>query len=111
VRAKVCDGDQKNVSTDENNSLHLCHGAGQHGRNDWEAQLRKSGIGKITDEIGGESSVLLFQNAVNFRPWLERLQKVFGNQYCVVSGHTWKEKWSPAGRHFNQRAGRRYYIC
>jgi hypothetical protein len=59
-------------------------GAGRLGRNAWEAQLGQSGIAKIADETGGEYYALGTQNAVSFKPYLERLQKVFDNQYYLV---------------------------
>jgi hypothetical protein len=59
-------------------------GVGRLGRNSWEAQLGQSGIGKIADETGGEYFALGYQNAVSFKPYLDRLQKVFENQYYLV---------------------------
>jgi hypothetical protein len=59
-------------------------GAGRLGRNAWEAQQDQSGIAKIADETGGEYFALLNQNAVSCKPYLERLQKIFENQYYVV---------------------------
>jgi hypothetical protein len=59
-------------------------GVGRVGRNAWEAQLGQSGIAKIADETGGEYFALGTQNAVSFKPYLERLQKIFNNQYYLV---------------------------
>jgi hypothetical protein len=59
-------------------------GAGRLGRNAWEAQLGQSGIAKIADETGGEYYALGTQNAVSFKPYLERLQRIFDNQYYLV---------------------------
>jgi hypothetical protein len=59
-------------------------GAGRLGRNAWEAQLGQSGIAKISDETGGEYYALGTQNAVSFKPYLERLEKIFENQYYLV---------------------------
>jgi hypothetical protein len=59
-------------------------GAGRFGRNAWEAQLGQSGVAKIADETGGEYFTLLFQNAVSFKPYLDRLQKILDNQYYLV---------------------------
>ncbi len=59
-------------------------GAGRLGRNAWEAQMGQSGVAKITDETGGEYFAMLYQNAVSFKPYLERLQKIFQNQYYLV---------------------------
>jgi hypothetical protein len=59
-------------------------GAGRLGRNAWEAQLGQSGVAKIADETGGEYFALGIQNAVSFKPYLDRLQKIFDNQYYLV---------------------------
>ena len=59
-------------------------GVGRLGRNGWEAQLGQGGIAKITDETGGEYFALGTQNAVSFKPYLDRLQKIFDNQYFLV---------------------------
>jgi hypothetical protein len=59
-------------------------GAGRLGRNAWEAQLGQSGVAKIADETGGEYYALGTQNAVSFKPYLERLQRIFDNQYYLV---------------------------
>jgi hypothetical protein len=59
-------------------------GAGRLGRNAWEAQLGQSGIAKIADETGGEYYALGTQNAVSFKPYLDRLQRIFNNQYYLV---------------------------
>jgi hypothetical protein len=59
-------------------------GVGRLGRNSWEAQLGQSGIAKIADETGGEYFALGTQNAISFKPYLDRLQKIFDNQYFLV---------------------------
>ena len=59
-------------------------GAGRLGRNAWEAQMGQSGVAKITDETGGEYFAMLYQNAVSFKTYLDRLQKIFQNQYYLV---------------------------
>jgi hypothetical protein len=59
-------------------------GVGRLGRNSWEAQLGQSGVGKIADETGGEYFALGTQNAVSFKPYLDRLQRIFNNQYYLV---------------------------
>jgi hypothetical protein len=59
-------------------------GAGRFGRNAWEAQLGQSGIAKIADETGGEYFALGTLNAVSFKPYLERLQRILNNQYYLV---------------------------
>lgn len=59
-------------------------GVGRAGRNAWDVQLGQSGIGKIADETGGEYYSLGIQNLVSFKPYLDRLQRVFENQYYLV---------------------------
>ena len=59
-------------------------GAGRIGRNAWEAQLGQSGIAKIAEETGGEYFSLGTSTVVSFKPYLERLQNIFLNQYYVV---------------------------
>src|SRR5215469_9186040 len=59
-------------------------GVGRFGRNAWEAQLGQGGVAKITEETGGEYFALGTQNAVSFKPYLERLQKIFNSQYFLV---------------------------
>jgi hypothetical protein len=59
-------------------------GNGRMGRNAWEAQLGQSGVAKIADETGGEYFALGIQNAVSFKPYLDRLQKIFDNQYYLA---------------------------
>lgn len=59
-------------------------GVGRMSRNAWEAQLGQGGIAKITDETGGEYFALGTGNAVSFKPYLDRLQKIFSNQYFLV---------------------------
>jgi len=67
-------------------------GVGRLGRNSWEAQLGQSGVAKIADETGGEYFALGTQNAVSFKPYLDRLQKVFDNQYFLVLQVTPRKK-------------------
>jgi hypothetical protein len=59
-------------------------GIGRLGRNSWEAQLGQSGVAKISDETGGEFFAIGTQSAVSFKPYLERLQRIFDNQYFLV---------------------------
>ena len=59
-------------------------GVGRAGRNSWEAQIGQSGVGKITDEAGGEYFSLGTQNLVSFKPYLDRLQRILDNQYYLV---------------------------
>ena len=67
-------------------------GVGRLGRNAWEAQLGQSGIAKIADETGGEYFALGTLNPVSFKPYLDRLQKIFDNQYYLVFEATPKKK-------------------
>jgi hypothetical protein len=67
-------------------------GIGRLSRNSWEAQLGQSGVSKITDETGGEYFALGTQNAVSFKPYLDRLQKIFDNQYFLVLQVTPRKK-------------------
>lgn len=67
-------------------------GVGRLSRNAWEAQLGQSGIAKITDETGGEYFALGTQNAVSFKPYLDRLQKIVDNQYFLVLQVTPRKK-------------------
>jgi hypothetical protein len=59
-------------------------GVGRMGRNMWEAQLGQGGVAKIADETGGEFFALGTQNPVSFKPYLDRLQIIFDNQYFLV---------------------------
>ena len=67
-------------------------GVGRAGRNGWEAQLGQGGVGKITDESGGEYFSLGTQNLVSFKPYLDRLQRVLDTQYYLVFGAVPKNK-------------------
>jgi hypothetical protein len=67
-------------------------GVGRLSRNAWEAQLGQGGIAKIADETGGEYFALGTQNAVSFKPYLERLQKILENQYFLVFQVTPRKK-------------------
>jgi hypothetical protein len=59
-------------------------GVGRAGRSSWDLQLGLSGLSKIADETGGECFSLGTSQLVSFKPYLERLQKMFSNQYYVV---------------------------
>jgi hypothetical protein len=67
-------------------------GVGRAGRNAWEAQIGQSGVAKIADETGGEYFSLGTQNLLSFKPYLDRLQKIFENQYYLVFQATPKKK-------------------
>lgn len=59
-------------------------GVGRLGRNQWEALIGQSGVGMIADESGGEYFALGNQQAVNFKTYLDRIQKIIDNQYYLV---------------------------
>ena len=59
-------------------------GVGRAGRSGWDLQLGLSGLSKIADETGGECYSLGTSQLVSFKPYLDRLQKLFSNQYYVV---------------------------
>jgi hypothetical protein len=59
-------------------------GVGRLSRNAWEAQLGQGGVAKIADETGGEYFALGTQSPVSFKPYLDRLQRIFNNQYFLV---------------------------
>jgi hypothetical protein len=59
-------------------------GVGRAGRSSWDLQLGLSGLSKLADETGGECFSLGTSSAVSFKPYLERLQKIFDSQYFLV---------------------------
>jgi hypothetical protein len=59
-------------------------GVGRAARSSWDQQLGLSGLTKIADETGGDCFSLGTSNLVSFKPYLDRLQKIFDNQYFVV---------------------------
>lgn len=59
-------------------------GVGRAGRSSWDLQLGLGGLSKIADETGGECYSLGTSQLVSFKPSLDRLQKLLGNQYYVV---------------------------
>jgi hypothetical protein len=59
-------------------------GVGRAARSSWDLQIGLSGLDKLADETGGDCFSLGTSNAVSFKPYLERLQKLFDNQYYVV---------------------------
>jgi hypothetical protein len=59
-------------------------GVGRAGRSSWDLQVGLSGLTKIADETGGEVFSLSTSQAVSFKPYMERLQKLMDNQYYVV---------------------------
>jgi hypothetical protein len=59
-------------------------GVGRAGRSAWDLQLGLGGLSKIADETGGECFSMGTSTLVSFQPSLERLQKLFSNQYYLV---------------------------
>ena len=67
-------------------------GVGRAGRSSWDLQIGLSGLTKIADETGADCFSLGTSSLVSFKPYLERLQKNFENQYYVVFQATPKGK-------------------
>jgi hypothetical protein len=59
-------------------------GVGRAARSSWDLQVGLSGLTKLADETGGDCFSLGTSNLVSFKPSLERLRKMFDNQYYVV---------------------------
>jgi hypothetical protein len=59
-------------------------GIGHAGRNYWVANNGQNALSKLADETGSEAFYLGLQNAVSFKPYLERLQLILDNQYFLV---------------------------
>lgn len=59
-------------------------GVGHVSRNYYEISNGQNGIAKLADETGGESFFLGAQNAVSFKPYLDKLQNILDNQYFLV---------------------------
>jgi hypothetical protein len=47
-------------------------------------RLGRAGVARIADETGGEYFALGTQSPVSFKPFLDRLQRIFNNQYFLV---------------------------
>ena len=89
-------GTMPTISIDTERTSNLCQrfgvivhgiyvtGVGRLGRNAWEVQLGQAGIGRIADETGGEYFSLGTREPISFRPFLDRLQRIFDNQYFLV---------------------------
>ncbi|HTU47002.1 MAG TPA: hypothetical protein VMF91_18215 [Bryobacteraceae bacterium] len=58
-------------------------GIGHWRRNFWEANNGANGLAKLSDVTGGESFFLGLQSPVSFKPYLDALQKILGNQYLL----------------------------
>lgn len=61
----------------------FARGVGRWGSNFWEITNGQNGIGKLSDETGGESFYLGTQNPVSFKPYLDDLQRALDNQYLL----------------------------
>jgi hypothetical protein len=59
-------------------------GVGHFGRSYFEITNGQNGLSKLADETGGDSFMLGVQNAVSFKPYLDRLQSIVDNQYYLV---------------------------
>jgi hypothetical protein len=59
-------------------------GVGRAARSSWDLQTGLSGLTKLADETGGDCFSLGTSSLVSFKPYLERLQKMFDNQYYLV---------------------------
>jgi hypothetical protein len=59
-------------------------GAGRAARSSFDLQIGLSGLSKLADETGGECFSIGTSNLVSVKPYLERLQKIFDNQYYAV---------------------------
>jgi len=59
-------------------------GVGRAARSSWDLQIGLSGLTKLADETGGDCFSLGTSSLVSFKPYLDRLQKMFDNQYYVV---------------------------
>jgi hypothetical protein len=59
-------------------------GVGRAARSSQDLQIGLSGLTKLADETGGDCFSLGTSSLVSFKPYLERLQKMFDNQYYVV---------------------------
>jgi hypothetical protein len=59
-------------------------GVGRWHRNFWERNNGLNGISKLSDETGGESYFLGFQQAVSFKPYLDQMKNALENQYLLT---------------------------
>jgi len=67
-------------------------GVGRTARSSWDLNNGLSGLTKLGNETGGDCFSLGTSNAVSFKPYLDRLQKMFDNQYYVVFQATPQKK-------------------
>jgi hypothetical protein len=59
-------------------------GVGRTARSSWDLQIGLSGLTKLADETGGDCFSMGTSTLVSFKPYMERLQKMFDNQYYIV---------------------------
>ena len=57
---------------------------GRAARSSWDLEVGLSGLTKLADETGGDCFSLGTSPLVSFKPYLDRLQMIFNNQYYVV---------------------------
>jgi hypothetical protein len=61
----------------------FARGVGRMANNYWQITNGQIGMAKLSDQTGGESFYMGTQTAVSFKPYLDSLQKTFGNQYLL----------------------------
>jgi hypothetical protein len=59
-------------------------GVGRLRHNFWEVNNGQNGIAKLSEESGGESYFLGSQAPVSFKPYLDQILKILGNQYSLT---------------------------
>jgi hypothetical protein len=59
-------------------------GVGRAARSAWDLQIGLSGLTKLAEETGGDCFSFGTSSVASFKPYLERLQKMFDNQYYAV---------------------------
>ncbi len=67
-------------------------GVGRLHHNYWVANNGLNGISKLSEETGGESFFLGFEQPVSFQPYLDQIQTVLENQYVLTFQVTPGEK-------------------
>jgi len=58
-------------------------GIGRMHRSFWEANNGQSDLSRLAEDTGGESYFLGVQSPVSFKPYLDDVQKLLGNQYIL----------------------------
>jgi len=68
-------------------------GIGRAARSSWNSQVGLSRLATLSNETGGDTFSLGTSNPVSFKPYLERLQKIFDNQVlCRFRGGSGKKR-------------------